>query len=124
MKQGVMLLALMLSIGNVSAHTLDCLGNPVPAHVKEGCCGKGDALQLKPGELRGNDHDGWEAWIDGAWRFVAMNGQGHLLAQPSEDGCTWVWYRRASEDGMYHVDTAHSATGAFSFYCLQVEMGE
>jgi hypothetical protein len=110
------------------AHDLDCRGNPVPTKIKEGCCGAGDALQLKPGQWRGSDEDGYEVLIDGAWipvvhkEWIAPGILGKaekVRALPSDDGCDWVWYRRRGADGFM---TSRLDPGEFNFYCLQISM--
>lgn len=122
-------LVLLLAPALCEAHDLDCKGNPVPTKIKQGCCGAGDALQLQPGQWRGDDEHGYEVFIDGDWRPVVekswmpdgkLGNPKPIRALPSEDGCEWVWYRRVNTQTGLAQD--HYGDGPFNFYCLQLNM--
>jgi len=120
----------LAALSPAQAHDLDCRGNPVPAHIKIGCCGAGDALQLQPGQWRGDDDRGYEVLIDGAWRPVVhtqpipgsqVRVVEKIKALPSDDGCEWVWYRR--KDTKAGLWLSRFGDGPYNFYCLQLNMG-
>jgi hypothetical protein len=120
--------SLLLSPPAALAHNLDCQGRPIPANIKTGCCGPGDVLQLTADRVRGDDDSGWEVLIDGDWRQVihkewlptgGLSKGEKVKALPSDDGCTWVWYRRRGSNGFMEDRVGD---GEFNFYCLQIPM--
>lgn len=113
------LAAALIAAAPAVAHDLDCRGREVPARIKDGCCGLADAKRLDESEIQWDEARRlWLVMLDGAWRAVVPHGGGAPIEmQPTDDGCYWVWYRRADAQTGHFSD--RSGTGEFTFYCLQ-----
>lgn len=105
------------------AHDIGCDGKPPSAAIKASCCGDHDWMRLQPGMWK-QDGRVYFVLIDDEWRpVVSPRDDSPIEPIPSTDGCDYVWFRRQSADTIYHDDErAHTATGQFHFYCLQLNM--
>jgi hypothetical protein len=71
--------------GSARAHDAWANGDPVPAWVKQACCGPDDVHHLNPEQVR-HTQAGWR--VDG-YPDPIPNG----TEQPSPDGEYWIFYR-------------------------------
>lgn len=93
------LLALSLC-GPAVAHDQWTNGAPVPAWVRDACCGPADAHHLRPDQVR-RISDEYYA-VDGYFRPIPAH-----KALPSADGEYWIFYKD---------NRSGSQTGVFCFF--------
>jgi hypothetical protein len=89
------LAASLLLASSAFAHNEWTNGAPVPAWVKNACCGPEDVHHLTAEQVRAMK-DGWH--VDGYPRVLAYGQE-----LPSEDGDYWIFYRinMSGEDVSY-----------------------
>jgi len=78
--------ALGLLSDAAAAHDRWADWTPVPAWVKQACCGASDAHHLRPDQVRRISDEYYE--VEGYFRPVPARA-----ALPSEDGQYWIFYR-------------------------------
>jgi len=86
--------AVAFSAGLAQAHDIGCNGKPVPAHIKISCCGKADVHLLQPDQYEQQSDGNWRVTVD-RYIFRIANDR----AQPSDDGCAWIFYSDTITDG-------------------------
>lgn len=91
---------ILLASGPASAHDAWADGTPVPAWVKQSCCGPADAHRLRPDQVRRISDDFYE--VDGYFRPIPARA-----ALPSQDGQYWIFYKTNKSGGQ---------TGVFCFF--------
>ena len=91
---------LLLAAAPASAHDVWADGAPVPAWVKESCCGPADAHRLRPDQVHRISDDYYE--VDGYFRPIPVSE-----ALPSQDGEYWIFYK---------TNKSGSQTGVFCFF--------
>lgn len=72
------------------AHDEWANGQPVPAWVKQACCGPADAHHLRPDQVIQHD-DGYYT-IEGVEGFPETIRIGTQVAIPSQDGSYWLFF--------------------------------
>ena len=104
------------------AHEVGCDGKPPTEVIKKSCCGDHDWLRLQPGMWK-QDGNVYLVLLDGKWEPVVGHDGELIQPLPSTDGCDYVWYRRQSDDGLWHDnESAHMGAGVIHFFCLQLNM--
>jgi len=88
MAYALALLLFWVIAGEALAHDRWANGDPVPAWVKESCCGKSDAHRLTPSQVHETTCGGRMCYkVDGFHGSVPYS---QLL--PSQDGNWWAFY--------------------------------
>lgn len=85
MRATIRILALVALCAPASAHTEWSNGDPVPAWIRQACCGPADAHRLTMDQVHHSD-DGWH--VDG-YPYPIPDRE----VLPSEDGRPWIFYR-------------------------------
>lgn len=109
-------LALIALSSVAHAHDEWANGTPVPAWVKDSCCGPADAHHLTPDMVH---RDGDFYRVDGYQRPIPV-GQ----ALPSQDGDYWIFYKDEPEGDTYSPEGGRSHHAAYQtgVYCFFVPM--
>ena len=98
------------------AHDEWANGQPVPAWVKSSCCGAADAHHLRVEQVHGPYGAGEGPKPGMRHSYYLIDGYpwpvGGDLAQPSQDGEYWLFYKEAAGVGY----SADSPSGVYCFF--------